>query len=93
MKPTQPQANIKPRNMWAIKDFAHSRTGDIEGSRLIALYKLIQKRGEPIKSNDPRFDGVKALCFSEGEHIAMKRTGPTDKFYPCAIKTILLTEL
>jgi len=97
MKPTQPKVRIKDRNMWAIKDFALSRSGTLQGSKLEALYMLIQKRGEPITTQDnpltDSLNGVKALCFTEGEHIAMLRTGSPTKFYPCSLKTILLSEL
>ena len=93
MKPTQPKVRIKNRNMWAIKDFALNRSGTLQGSKLEALYMLIQKRGEPITTQDDSLNGVKALCFTEGEHIAMLRTGSPTKFYPCRLKTILLSEL
>ena len=67
---------------------------DMEGMSVQALFRLIQKKGEPIKSEEPKYNGVKAYEFANGEFIAIKRTaGPKDKFYPCAIQIILLTTL
>jgi len=91
------KANIKTQNYWMLKDIGlrgiESRK-EVQGDKLTAIYKLIQKRGEPIRTTDPNLKGVKALEFGDGEYIAMKRTGyKTGSFYPCAIKTILLTIL
>jgi len=91
------KANIKQSNYHLLKDIelggVESRR-DAHGDKLTAIYRLIQKRGEPIRTTDPNLKGVKALEFGDGEYIAMKRTGyKTGSFYPCAIKTILLTIL
>ena len=89
-----PQANIKPSNYYAIKDFVEGRKrSDMQGTRLNALFRLIEKKGEPIKSEDVRFNGVKALQISECEYVAIKRTGPLHSFFPCALQSILLTKL
>lgn len=90
------KAKIKTQNYFMLKDIGLrgiEARQEAQGDKLKAIFRLIQKRGEPIKSNDKRFHDLKALEFGPGEYIAMKRTGPTDKFFPCAIKTILLTTL
>jgi len=89
------KTNIKTQNYWMIKDFAidRSRRPEVQGDKLIAIYKLIQKRGEPIKTADKLLNGAKALEIRKGEYIAMIRTGAKDKFYPCSLRTILLTDL
>jgi len=88
-------ANIKESNIWAIRDFSmRNEQKRLQGNKLIALYRLIQKKGEPIKTNDINLKGVKALEFSKGEYVAMIHT-PIKKgfFYPCKLKTIHLQSL
>lgn len=90
------KANIKEQNYWMIKDFAidRSRRPEMQGNKLISLYRLIQIKGEPIKSNDEKINGVKALQISENEYIGMIKTSfKKDCFFPCKLKTILLTNL
>jgi hypothetical protein len=90
------KANIKTQNYWMLKDIGligiESRS-EVQGDKLKAIYRLIQSKGEPIKTEREELNGVKAYQFADGEYIAMKRTGPKDTFYPCALKTILLTDL
>ena len=89
-----PQANIKEQNYYAIKDFVEGRKrSDMQGTKLQALFRLIEKKGEPIKSEDVRFSGVKALQISDCEYVAIKRTGSLHSFFPCALQSILLTKL
>jgi hypothetical protein len=86
-------ANIKESNYWLIKDFAiHNNRKEMQGIKLNALYNLVQKKGEPMKTDDANLSGVKVLEFAKGEYIGFKRTGGKT-FFPCAIKTILLTSL
>lgn len=94
-KKLAPPANIKERNQWSIRDFATRQlTRDIQGTKLQALYKLIQMKGEPIKSEDAKLNGVMALRFSERELIAIKKTPiKPDSFYPCMMQTYILTLL
>lgn len=88
------KANIKESNYWAIKDFAQRPNGGrITGTKLQALYALIQKKGEPIKSKYPSVSGVKSLEYADGQFIAIKRTGPSQSFFPCALKVIQLVKL
>lgn len=89
--------NLKPSHKFAIKDFF--LLGDrsrIEGIKLQALYKLIQRKGEPMKivSGPVKFDGEKVINIGEGFLIGMKRTPCTPKsFYPCAIHLFTAQEL
>lgn len=88
------KANIKPQNYYRIKDFAEGRQrSDMQGTRLNALFRLIQKKGEPIESEDVKIKGVKALQISENEYVAIKRAGPLHSFFPCSLRTITLTKL
>ena len=91
------KAKIKTQNYWMLKDIGihgiESRK-EVQGDKLKAIYRLIQKKGEPINTTETGLNGIKALEFGDGEFIAMKRTGyKTGCFYPCVIKTILLTVL
>ena len=88
------KANIKEQNYWMIKDFAidNSRRPEVQGNKLKALYNLVQKKGTAIITKDEKLEGVKVLEFGEGEFIGFKRTGGSS-FYPCVLKTILLTDL
>ena len=60
------------------------------GEKMEAIYRLIQKRGVPIESED-KLNGIMCLMFDKGEYIALKRTGSKEKFFPCSIKKIYLT--
>ena len=86
--------NIKKSNYWILYDFASGQhRSEMQGTKLAAVYKLIQKKGEPMQCKDNEtLHGVKALQISDCEHIAMIRTSFNNKgFYPCKLKTILLT--
>ena len=87
--------NIKPSNKWAIHDFALlNQQQRITGTKLEALYKLIQTKGETMRTKDEQLKGVKCLQYSSGEYVAIIHT-PTQKgkFFPCMIKTVHLAEL
>lgn len=87
--------HIKESNKWAIHDFSlHNATQRITGNKLIALYRLTQKKGEPIKSNDPQLKGVMILEYEPKKFIGFIHT-PIKKgsFFPCKLKTINLTTL
>jgi hypothetical protein len=87
--------NIKEANYWAIYDFANGRNRpEMQGTKLQALFKLIQKKGEEITTQDTKLNGIKALQISGSEFIAITRTPVTKQsFYPCMLKTYLLTTL
>jgi hypothetical protein len=89
------KVNIKDSNMWAIHDsFMLNNENRITGNKLIALYKLIQKKGEPIKTNDKELKGVKVIEYKKDNFIAMIHTPlKKDSFYPCKLKKIVLTSL
>lgn len=86
--------NIKESNYWMIYDFAMNRSRpEMQGNKLKALFKLIEKRGEPIETTDENLNKLKALQIKQGEWVAMKRTAISNNFYPCRLKTYLLTQL
>jgi hypothetical protein len=88
------QPKIKESNYWFIYDFAMGRRRiEMQGTKLQALYKLIQKRGEKIETEYKDLKGVMALEIKTGEWIAIKRTSVRDSFYPCTMKTFILTQL
>lgn len=77
-----------------IKDFANFQNRiEMQGRKLQALYMLIQKKGEAIKSEDEKYNELKVLEISDGEYVGMKRTGHAVNFYPCVIQTIWVTKL
>ena len=86
---------IKKSNCNAIHDFAvHNERQIINGTKLKALYFLIQKKGEIIETKDENLKGLKCLEYQKGIYIAIKHK-PVKKnsFFPCMIKTIQLTQL
>lgn len=91
---TTEKVNIKESNYYCIKDFFTNQSRpEMQGNKLKALFKLIQKKGEPIQTEDKSLQGVKALKISDSEFIAIKKTPINGNFYPCMIKTYLLTSL
>lgn len=93
---------IKEANYWSIYDFAMSRNRpEMQGNKLKALFKLIEKRGEPIETKEKNLNGLKALQIKPGEYVAIKRTvfgkaaGQLNgqPFFPCMLQTYLLTHL
>jgi inosine/xanthosine triphosphate pyrophosphatase family protein len=86
--------HIKEQNKIDINLFAFGgQPPKMQGTKLHALYKLIQSKGEPIISDDAKLNGVKALLFKPGEYVAIIHTPIKETFYPCMLKTILLTDL
>jgi len=90
------KTRLKESNYWMLHDIAmkgiESRKEAV-GTKVKAIFKLIQMKGEPIETDDPKLNGVKALEISPGEFIAMQRTGHRADFFPCAIRTIHLQHL
>ncbi len=90
------KANIKESNRWAIHDFSVlNQQQRITGTKLKALHKLIQMKGEPIKAEgNEQINGVKALEYEKGTFVAIIHT-PVKKgsFFPCMLKTINLKNL
>lgn len=89
------QVNINPKNYLRIMANATRQPGGLEGSKLQALFSLIQARGHVITNEAGvlLYGGAKALKISETEYIAIERTAFGRGFYPCRMKFILLTEL
>jgi len=88
----QMKTYIKPANVEQIVNFANSKPSNFDGSKLQALYRLIQAKGEPIETTDKNLNGVYCLQLKEGVYVAIKRSfGSKEKFFPCMIKTHLLS--
>lgn len=66
---------------------------DLSGSKLEALYKLIEKKGSLVESNKiDSLNGKKALQISNTDYVTIIRTGGKS-FYPCSIKIVIFTKL
>jgi len=85
---------INERNKWAIHDFCQGNTHRITGTRLKALHRLVQKKGEPMQTKDEQLSGVKVLEYTSGSYVGfIHEPYKKDSFFPCKIKTIQLTNL
>lgn len=92
---------LKYKNYKAVRSFADGTSNGMEGDKLMALYRLIQKKGDPIKTDERNLDGIKALEFGLGEYIAIKKTSfskpagllNNKPFFPCMIQTFFLTNI
>lgn len=88
---------LKPTNRQNIKKLFTENSGahTIQGLKLRALYKLIQKKGIEIQTEDrPEFNKCKALKIGQGEYISIKHTPVIPgKFYPCKTDMLLLSEV
>ena len=83
---------IKPQNYLAICDaFLLKNDHRIFGSKLIALNKLIQTKGEVLNIKEKP---IKALHLGNGAYIAMEVTNyKKGSFFPCKIKKYHLQKL
>lgn len=81
---------LKPANVAKIRQFAKGDNGIFQGSKLVALDKLIRLKSEQI-TGLPGVDNV--LEFSPGEYVGIKRTSPGKSFFPCAIKVNYLMQI
>ena len=87
---------LKKTTVAAIMEFAKGGTNEnMQGSKLAALYRLIQRRGSVIETTDDKsLEGVKALEFTQGEYIAIKhRPVYKDSFFPCMMHQVHLVAL
>ena len=80
---------LKPANVEKIRQFAKGDNDIFQGSKLVALDRLIRLKSEQITG----LGGVESVLeFSPGEYVGMKRTSPSENFFPCAIKVHYLIE-
>jgi hypothetical protein len=87
------KTHLKKSNYRQILDFAQNRATTstrIEGTKLQALAKLINKNGEVVSSDDGKFDGIKFLRISRYELVGLSITHYRKSFFPCKIKCHLL---
>ena len=74
---------LKPANVEKIRQFAKGNNDIFQGSKLVALDRLIRLKSEQITG----LSGVeRVLEFSPGEYVCIKRTSPSENFFPCVIK-------
>ena len=87
--------NIKESNYWAIYDFAILKDNSrIQGTKLKALHRLTQTKGEAAKSNDNKINGVNVLHYGKGQYIGFIHTPiKTGQFFPCKLQTIAMTDI
>lgn len=80
---------IKESNYWAIQDaFLLKNDKKIQGSKLEALDKLIQSKGEIFELESV---SLKALDLGNGTYIAMEVTQlKSNSFFPCRVKKYYL---
>ncbi len=79
---------LKKKNRWLIHQFAiMGMTQKIQGSKLEALHRLIQIKGEPIEAEGD-LNGIMALEFAEGQYVAMRhKPVKKENFYPWKLTT------
>lgn len=86
------EINIKPQNYWAIHDaFLLNEDKRVVGSKLEALNRLINSKGEVLNISDKQ---IKVLNLGGGTFIAMEITHlKKNSFFPCKIKKYHLQKL
>tara|TARA_R110001583_G_scaffold9203_4_gene43657 strand:+ start:27999 stop:28328 length:330 start_codon:yes stop_codon:yes gene_type:complete len=86
---------ISEQNYWAIHDFAYFNSYKrIYGTKLEALYRLVQGKGKVIDfSNDRIYHNIKVLEYGNGDFIGFVRTAYSKtSFFSCKLKIIVLRE-
>lgn len=86
---------MKPANIAAVLQFAAGDPSPVQGSKLKALYTLIQKAGEPVTTTDEKspLKGIKALRLTADTFIVLSRRAVGPDFFPCSMQIHLMTEL
>lgn len=83
---------MKQFNQTEIINFAKGEQNSIEGLKLHGLYRLIQAKGEPMQTEEEKLNGVKVLSIGNGFYFGLIRTSFGKNFFPCVMKSILLTD-
>ena len=82
--------HIKESNLNKILSFANGNNNEIQGSKLEALYTLIQKKGIEIsESENTKLIGIKAMELPNLQHIGIVYKGYSKNFYPCTINIFI----
>lgn len=86
---------MKPANITAVLQFAAGVPSPVQGTKLKALYTLIQKAGEPVTTTDEKspLNGLKALRLDANTFIVLSRRAVGPDFFPCSMHMYLLEEL
>lgn len=86
--------NIKPSNYWAMHDDFLLNCSRIQGSKLIALNKLIQTKGHVLETENEKLKGIKTIEIKEGFYIGLKVTHvKKDSFFPCKVQKFSFQKL
>lgn len=71
MKPTIKAANAKEID----KHIIDASNSEIKESKLFALIKLVETKGDPIQAEDNEYlNGVKVIQYKKGYYIGFKKT-------------------
>ena len=85
---------IKELNYWAIHDDFMLNQNRIQGTKLIALNRLIQSKGHILETENETYKGVKTIEVKEGFYIGLKVTHvKQNSFFPCKIQKLSLQKL
>lgn len=87
--------NLKQQNINEIDRFIKNHFNTtIQGTKLQALYKLIQNKGKTVQCKEnSKLNGKKVLEYKTGSYICLHRVGSTKSFFPCSISIIQLTDI
>lgn len=82
---------INERNRQRIESLAHSET--CMSMNVLSLMRLIERKGEPIETNDEKIKGLKALEYQDGIYIAIKDITPKKYSNPFLIQVYKLVKI
>ena len=86
---------MKPANVAAVLQLVRGEASPLQGTKLKALYKLIQAKGQTVTTNDTesKLNGLKAIEIEPQTFVAISRRAVGPDFYPCSMQFHLMTEL
>jgi hypothetical protein len=89
------EINLKQHNISEIDKFIENHFNTtIQGTKLHALYNLIQRKGKRVESKEnSKLNGKKVLEYKPGNYICLDRTGSKKSFFPCSISVIQLVDI
>ncbi len=86
---------INKKNRAAIELFIKEGNRDFHGSKIKALERLTQLKGETISSEEEngKYKGVKVLEYKENHYILVKLSHCNDNYYPYKVETTHFTDI
>lgn len=92
--PEMEATKIKEANLQKIIALANNDTENcLQGTQLEALYNLIQKKGDTIRSKNKKLNGLKCIKLPNNKYLAIKHIPYGNSFYPCMTRTFLMEEV